>query len=150
MQTNAQIVASLKQSLADIRSFAISLFIKEMLERKNPKTGIAKYRIKNKTTGVDVTTVDAFIAAITDAEVEVKYPFGSIAHQTDRITGFNVIVNNLEARFTIKSEDDFINGEFIGAFVEDNAPVRFQFHMAYLNDGDTDLPLKVINVRLVR
>ena len=149
MQTKAQVVAALKANLADPRCMAICLFIEEMLERKNAKASIPRWRVKNKLTNTDITSVGDVIAAIIADHVTLKYPFGTIVHQTDRVTGYNVRATNIEVTFMERAEDDFINGEFLGGNSAVGSVFNFQFHMAYLNDADSDMPVKVVSIRLV-
>lgn len=149
MLTPAQIVTNVKDNLADSRMLGIWLFIDTILKRPNAEDKITQYRVTNKVTGAKVETMAQFIAAMSGDHCTISYPFFGVQLQTDRVTGYNVVLNNLEVRFNPLAKDDAVFDEMYGFHTNSATPRLFQFHMAYLNDGDTVRPVKICNVRLI-
>lgn len=151
MQTLAQVVDNIKLNMADPRMQGICLFVQAFLERKNIDVGgpIPQYRVLDQATGSTVTTVNAFIAALRGDAVTVSYPFGSARFETDRVVGYTVRIDNLRVKFNEHSVDDAVFDEIYGFHHNPDAVYKFQMHMAYMNDGDPDIPVKISNIRLV-
>lgn len=144
MFTQAQLVTTIKSALGDNRMHGICLFIQDLLERKNPEVGVPKYRIKNKIGGADIKTVAEFIAAIDASYIEQSYPYQGERFSGDRVTGFNLMPMNLQVLFdNVSQEDNFYSpgGDFKYVLC---------FYVAYMNDGDSTVPMKVSGVRLLK
>lgn len=143
MQTPAQITTLLKANLNDVRMHSTCLFLKDLIERKNPEPGVNRYRIKNIATSTFIESVDAFIAAIDSSFIMQSYPYAGERLSGDRVTGFEITPMNLVVEFHKDSgEDDrYHSGPVYLGLVT--------FYMAYMNDMDNTVPLKISSVRLV-
>lgn len=145
MITYARVQQLLQLNLRDERVTSAVLFIQTLIERKNYGGGIERYRIKNKTTGNWVTSVEEFIDQIDANHIKMAYPYEGEKLQGDRITGFLVDLTNFEVQWTYESPAD---RPFLTFF--DVACQRyFQFYLTYLNDGDEVIPLKISYTKLV-
>ena len=147
MQTKTQVLNNVLANLADERTHSASLFLEKLISRDVYGSGIERYRIKNLTTGTYITTVPEAVSALTVAGITVTYPFASAQLLADRITGYNVRVDNLEVTLLPYSDEDELFTELFGST---STTYRLQFHMSYLNDNDPALQVKLCNVRLVR
>lgn len=150
MQTAAQVVDNIKLNLSDLRMQGVCLFIQAFIERKVDVGGpIARYRIFDEASGVFVTSVDEFITSLRGDSVVMSYPFGSARFDTDRVVGYNVRIENLHVRFDANSTEDAAFDEIYGFHHRPDATYKFQFYMAYMNDGDTNMEVKISSIRLV-
>ena len=145
MITNARIKQLLELNLRDERMTASALFIHTLIERKVHGGGIERYRIKNKTTGQWVTSVEQFIAEIDETQIKLAYPFEGEKLQGDRVTGFLVDLSNFEVQwhYEAKSDRPFLT------FFDVGTQRYFQFYLIYMNDGDEIIPLKISYTKLV-
>lgn len=149
MQTNAQVASNIKNNLADERMQGICLFIDSFIKRNKPEIGIPVYRIKNKTTGNFITSIAEFIAAVSGDALKQEYPFQGERASGDRVTGYNVTLTNLELTFNIHSKEDEFFTNHYNYFADYDRPYQFSLYMAYVNDADTALPVKISSIRLV-
>lgn len=148
MQTRAQVTTNLKDNLADERMHGICLFIDSLIKRNNPEIGVPVYRVKNKVTGNPITSVADFIAAISPDHLAQSYPFQGDRNSTERVTGYIVIPTNMIVEFNINSKEDLFYCDQYNFFADFGRLYNFSFHMAYLNDADPSLAVKVTSVRL--
>lgn len=149
MQTASQVVDNIKLNMADPRMQGICLFVQEVLERKNFISPIKRYRVVDQASGNSITSVTEFIAALRGDAVTMSYPFKGARFDTDRITGYNVRVENLHVVFDPYAEDDAMFDELYGFSHRAGTVFKFQLYMAYLNDADPDMEVKICNIRLV-
>lgn len=149
MQSATQITDNLRANLQDPRTHGICLFIERLVKRQKPEIGLPVYRIIDRTTGLEVKTVDEFIAALDPATLDQSYPYGGERLSGDRVTGYELVVENLEVRFNIYSDEDLQFSDHSNFFGDFGSIYRFCFYMAYMNDMDTDLQVKISSVRLI-
>ena len=149
MQTKAQIAANVKANLADPRMHGICLFIDALIKRNKPEIGLPVYRITNKVTGTPITSVADFIAAVSADHLTHSYPFQGERNNSDRVTGYSVVLTNMTVEFDVNSKEDLFFTDQYNYFADFGRLYNFSFHMAYLNDADTELPVKTASVRLV-
>lgn len=150
MLTKADVVANLKLNLDDPRMHGICLFIDKLIRRENPEPTITAYRVMNKDTNTLVNSFSEFVSGINAAGISMSYPFGVVQLTTDRVTGYNVVVDNLHLNFNPRAKDDEVFDEMFGFHSNPTRPYKFSFHMAYLNDADAALEVKICNVRLIQ
>lgn len=148
MLTNTQIVAIINTNFADLRMMASSLYVNKLLKRTTYGGGIPQYRMTNKTTGQPITSEAEFLTAIAAEDFTVNFPFDFDQRNTDRVTGFYVTVKNIEVRFTEHAEEDDVYSQYVDFARFPNHVYGIQFYFGYMNDGDADVPLKLIFQRL--
>lgn len=134
----------LDKNFADMRSTAILLFVRDLLERRKHGGGIEQYRLTNKLTNTKITTVDEFIAAIDVDSLKMSYYRFADKMSGDRTHPFAVTVENIEVEFLKFSEEDAAYTSTYGVTAS-----RVRFLINYLSDADPDLPLKVFEIKLV-
>ncbi|WP_396190524.1 hypothetical protein [Flavobacterium sp.] len=149
--TSAELATMLKANLADNRMYSIQLFVQDLIARTRHPDGIDQYRITNLTTGLKITSLAEFIAAIDSATISARFPYtNSEGMQSDRVTGFNVVPTNLEVELSPYAASDTFYSQFHDFSDPSKNKFAFMFHAGYMNDGDTVLPLKTFYVRLYR
>lgn len=149
MQTKAQIANNIKNNLADERVHGICLFIDAFIKRNKPEIGLPVYRITNKVTNTPIKSVAEFIAAISPDHLTQSYPFQGERNTSDRITGYSVVLTNMVVEFNINSKEDLLFSDQHNCFANYDRFYNFSFHMAYLNDADDVMPVKISSTRLV-
>lgn len=142
--TNTQLKSVLDANFADMRSTAILLFVRDLLERKQHGGGIAQYRVTNNLTNTKITTVDEFIAAIDTASLKMNYYRSAEKMGGDRIHPFTAVVDNLDVEINDFSDEDSVYSTSYG---KGNKKVMFLIN--YLSDADGALPLKIFEIKLV-
>ena len=150
MQTIEQIKTGLVANLNDPRMHGICLFINDLVTRKRPEVTVPTYRVMNTTTSSLITNVDGFIAAIAANTLVQSYPYQGGKLSNDRVTGYTLRPSNLQVKFSIHSKEDELFADGQNYFADYDATYNVQFMMAYMNDGDTGVPVKISSVRLVR
>lgn len=144
MLTTTELKTIITQNFDDIRITSIVLFIDRLLERGFHGGGINQYRIKNLTTDTYITNLTEFLTAIDPNQIDMDYFYFSDKMTGDRTHPIAVILKNFEVEISnLASEDD----TYIRMFGSKSK--RIMFLMNYLSDGDTVLPLKIIEIRLI-
>ena len=145
MITKARVKELLQINLRDERMSAIAFFINNLIQRKTHGSGIEQYRIKNTLTGQWVTSLEDFIAQIDAENLFLSYPYEGERLQSDRVTGFLATIDHYQVLWdnNAKSDKDF------ASFFDLSSQRFFQFFLVYMNDGDTEVPLKASYIKLV-
>lgn len=146
--THEDIATLVKTNLADVRMYAIQLFIENLLERRNYPDGVPRYRLTDLNTGQPIVDIAGFINAVTGSSIKTSYPYNGDGLQTDRITGFFVTLTNIEVQFLQYSESDLFFSQYYDFTNDNRNKYHISFYMGYVNDSDTQLPLKTQYVRL--
>ena len=149
MLTKAQVATIIKNNLQDIRLFATHLYINNVIERPTYGNGIERYRIKDTVTDTFVTDYTGFVNSVNGDNIRVEYPYNGERLSGDRCTGFLVTTTNLKAVFTNKARSDDYFSNFLNYSEGGSKGHNFQFYVAYMNDGDEVLPLKISWVKIV-
>lgn len=149
MWTPTQIAQNLKDNLDDPRMLSAALFIQDLLERKAPEVNIPQWRITNAATQTPIKSVAEFITSVDSTKLQVSYPYQGERFSGDRVTGYELIPTNIELRFHLYSEEDKQFALKYSFFSECDVVYQFCFYMAYMNDSDTALPLKISSLRIV-
>lgn len=146
MITKERTKEMLQTNLRDERMTSSALFINTLIERDQHGSGIERYRIKNTTSGEWVTSIEQFVDEIDAGSIRLEYPYEGERLQSDRVTGFLVCLDNfkVEWSFAAKSDKPF------ASFFDMTSQVKFMFFICYMNDGDTDVPLKISSTKLVK
>lgn len=146
--TPANLVTILRANLTDDRMYGVQLFIERLLKRTRHGDGIAQYRIVDTTNASDITSLADFSNAIAEANVVPAFPWNGEGMSSDRVVGFDVLLKNLEVNFhPLSAEDEVFSRQYDFGQMQ---KYQFMLHVAYMNDGDEVLPLKVYWIRLVR
>lgn len=143
MITNAQIKAIILQNLDDIRISSISLFLLKLISRKQFGGGINQYRLKNLNTGNYITSIEEFKVALDALMLTPDYNYNIRPNVGELIHPFTVTIDNVAIELDKNSYEDEVYLSLFSADVQ-----KLVFHLNYMNDGDTILPLKIIEVRL--
>ena len=144
MLTNAQMKDVVAQNLADIRIFAIQAFLTRLIARKTHGSGIAQYRIHDKVTDTDVTSLDDFIAKLDATSLVADYFYYSDGMTGDRTHPIAVNLSNFEVTLDKNSAEDSIYFSMFGGEAK-----NILLLLNYLSDDDTDLPLKAFEIRII-
>lgn len=145
---NAEIVSTIQANLSDKRMYGIQLFIERLLTRTHYGNGIEQYRVRNKTTNALITNLAGLSAAIAADKITASFPYNGEGMSSDRVVGFDVTLSNLQVEFSPHADDDAFFSQYYS--FDKGQKYGFMFHIAYMNDGDETVPLKVYYVRLVR
>ena len=144
MLTKADFKDMIAQNLADPRIFAIQAFLARLIERKKFGDGIAQYRIKDKITNTDITSLEDFIAKLDADSLVPDYFYYSDKMQGDRTHPTAVNISNFIISLDEHSDEDAL---YFSMFGRDEKNILFL--MNYLSDGDSVLPLKIYELRLI-
>lgn len=144
MLTNASIKTIIQNNLNDDRIFSIQSFITRLIERKTFGDGIEQYRIKNINTDTYITTLADFISNIDVTKLNAQYYYNSEKMGGDRVHPFMAYIGNYEVELNKHSEEDSI---YFSMFGGNN---KIMFLLTYISDGDTVLPIKIIEIKLVK
>ena len=150
MQTIEQIRTGLVANLGDLRMHSICLYITDLIQRAKPEVTVPTYRITNVTSGITIQSIDQFKAAIVAATLKQSYPYQGEKLSNDRVVGYNLVPTNLQVRFNIHSEEDLLFAQHQNYFSDFGSVYNFSFLMAYMNDGDSVIPVKISSVRLIK
>ena len=145
MITVERVKELLDLNLRDERMAASALFISQLVARKRFGSGIEQYRIKNIVTDTWITSLEEFITQIDPAQLYLSYPYQGEKLQGDRVTGFMVTLDNLKVVWDSNARSDF---PFTGIY-DFKSQNTFQFYLAYMNDGDLEVPLKISFLKLI-
>lgn len=144
MLTNADVKDIIAQNLTDVRIFAIQSFLTRLIERKKHGSGILQYRIKDKVTNQFVTSLDDFIAKLDINSLVPDYFYYSEKMGGDRTHPIAINLSNFTVVLDSHSPEDAIYFDMFGR--EDK---NILLLLNYLSDGDTVLPLKIYEIRLI-
>lgn len=143
MMTNLEIKNIISNNLTDNRMFSIQLFINNLIARTKFGNGINQYRIKNTTTNTYITNLSEFITNIDETKLRYNYYFSNEVTESDKVHPFIVSINNYIVELDKDIEEDMVYTNMFG----NNS--RIAFLMSYVSDGDSVLPIKLINVKLI-
>ena len=149
MWTPTQIAQNLKANLDDPRMLSAALLIQDLLERQAPEVGVPQWRMTNTATQMPIKSVAEFIAAVDATQLQSSYPYQGERFNGDRVSGYELTPLNIALRFHLNSEEDKQFALKYSFFSECDVVYRFCFYMAYMNDSDAALPLKISSVRIV-
>jgi hypothetical protein len=149
MQTIQQVTAGLLTNLSDPRMHSICLYINDLITRQAPEVTVSTHRVWNTTTNVAVQNFEQFRSAIVAQSMLQAHPYQGEKISNDRVMGYTLVPTNLEVRFNIHSEEDLRFSQHQNYFADFNSTYRFSFLMAYMNDADQAVPLKISSVRLI-
>lgn len=151
MMTPAEVKAQIVANLQSPYLFAIQMTLTKLMARvhfggdnPDPTQNLQQYRISYLgTDGVTVNyvkTIDDLIAGLDETKFDFQLYLAKkdpsyITPITVRLTNFTLDVNTL-------AEDDRALGDLFGIGLKD-----IQFVMTYLADLDTNLPLKIVDVK---
>lgn len=142
MITAAILKDAIVANFADPRIASIQLFINQLISRKDHGNGIDQYRLTNKTTNAPITSIDDFLAAIDVTNINFGYYFYSDAITGDRVHPTYITLENISVSLNVHSYEDNV-------FRMQGAGEKILFLINYIADGDTVLPLKIYEVKLV-
>ena len=145
MITPARVKELLTLNLRDERVTSAALFIQNLIARDRYGSGIEQYRIKNLLTGKWVTSLEQFILQLDESKIRLEYPYEGERLQTDRVTGFVIRLDQYEVQWGVRTFSD----QRFSNFFDFETQRHFQFMMAYMNDADEALPLKISFVKLI-
>ncbi len=132
-------------NLADDKIVGVQYYLTELLERRKHGDGIPQYRIKNTLTDTYVQTLVDIGSSIDAASMSVFcHPMESKLSTNQMVMPVIVYVNNLTVELIRISDSDVYFGSASGTGIK-----KLAFTVGYTGDGDADLPLKIINVKLV-
>lgn len=149
MQTIEQVTDNLKANLDDPRMHAMCLFIDSLIKRPSEDDQFSVFRIYNVAASFEIETIEDFIENINHNFVIQSYPFSGERLGGDRVTGYNLTLSNLEVRFDHNSADDVEYSKQSNFFGDYGCVYLFSFYMAYMNDNDIVLPLKISSIKLI-
>lgn len=144
MLTNAELKDIIEQNLGDLRIYAIQAFLTRLIERKTFSADIKQYRIKDKVTNTYVTDLADFIAKLDATSLVPDYFYYSDKMQGDRCHPIAINLSNLTVEFDKHSEEDALYFSMYGS-----GDKNILLLLNYLSDGDTILPLKCYEIRLI-
>lgn len=151
--TKTQLVQLLKDNLADSRIYPIRLFLEDLVERKVILDGVEKYRMYTLTpslvpgeepTRTYITSIEGFLASITEEGITPGYPYFTYKPHSNMTTPLSVDVTNIHVEISHYTEEDNKYVQMWGSKITKHV----NFILAYTNDNDTTLPLKIVNVIL--
>ena len=145
MITPARLKELLTLNLRDERMTSAALFIQNLIARDRYGSGIEQYRIKNLLTGEWVTSLEQFILQLDESKIRLEYPYEGERLQTGRVTGFVIRLDQYEVQWGVRTFSD----QRFSNFFDFETQRHFQFMMAYMNDGDEALPVKISFVKLI-
>ena len=139
--TDAQIKTLVADNLASDKLYGTQLYLTNLIERKSFDAAIPRYRLRYN--DADITSLSALIDAI--AASAVKITASSAYYSAAALCGIPVVVSFPQITATLDSRF-----ESDAALAMQNGAGTFTlcFVMNYVNDGDSDLPLKILNVVL--
>ena len=146
MMTNSEIKDIIGSNLVDKRIYSIQAFITRLIERKVHGDGIAQYRIKDTKTDTFVSSLDDFIAKLDANSLHPDYFYYSDKMEGDRTHPMAVNLANFEVQLNEHSDEDNIYTQMFGG---KGGIKNILLLINYLSDGDLDLPLKIIEIRLL-
>lgn len=142
MLTNAALVTLLNTNLNDDRMLSIQMYFTRLIDRKVFGSGINQYRIKNTVTGLYITSLADFIAAIDPLYIKPDYYY--YATQTtigDTIHPAIVILTNMVVELIAYSDEDDIYTTNVGY-----GDKTIGLILSYMNESE---PLKITDVKLL-
>lgn len=140
--TSQQVKDILVQNFADIRITSITLFLEKLIERKSFSEGIEQYRITDSVTNSKVTSLTDFIAKLDPGTLNTDYFYDIAVQGNGHVHPLAVVPTNFKVELTEHSEEDVLFTRRYGKVS------RICFIVNYLSDGDTELPMKILDVRL--
>jgi hypothetical protein len=144
MLTPADFKAIISANFDDNRIFAIQSFVSNLIERKRFSDGINQFRIKDTNDGTFVTSLANFVSKIDDTKLSVGYHLFTDVMLGDRVHPMVASIGNLEVELNKHSAEDEIYFTMFGENVK-----KIMFIISYISDGDTVLPLKIIEIKLI-
>ena len=144
MMTNSQVKDVIVQNLGDDRIFSIQAFIARLVERKVYGDGIERYRIKDKVTNTEVTSLDDFIAKLDINSLRPDYFYYADKMGGDRVHPTVINLSNFVVTLDEHSQEDNIYFTMFG-----KGDKNILLLMNYLSDADAVLPMKVFEIRLI-
>ncbi len=146
MMTNSQVKDIIVQNLGDDRIFSIQAFLTRLIDRQVHGDGIEQYRIKDKVSGNWVKDLNDFIAKIDADSLHPDYFYYSDKMVGDRTHPMAVNLANFEVQLNEHSNEDSIYTQMFGG---KGGIKNILLLINYLSDVDPDLPLKIIEIRLL-
>lgn len=144
MLSNADFKDIIAQNLTDPRIFSIQSFLTRLIERKTHGDGILQYRIKDKITNTFVTSLDDLITKLDAGSLACDYFYYSDKMAGDRTHPTAVNLSNFVVSLDEHSPEDAV---YFGMFGREDKNVLLLLN--YLSDGDSVLPLKIFEIRLI-
>lgn len=145
MLTNAEMRDIVVQNLYDIRIFSIQAFLTRLIKRKIHGNGIEEYRIYDKVTNTNVTSLNDFITKISAKSLHADYFYYSGSMSGDCIHPFAICLSNFTITIDRNSDEDSIYFNMFGSEIK-----NILLLLNYLSDGDTIIPLKIYEIRLIK
>ena len=144
MLTPADFKTIITSNLNDDRIFAIQAFLTRLIARTQFGDGINQHRLKDTVTGNYVTSLADFITKLdaTNIKPDFYYYAGDMAG--DRNHPIAVTLSNFEIELNEHSNEDNI---YLAHYGKEARHIMLLIN--YLADGDTILPLKIYDVRLI-
>lgn len=142
--TNADVKDIISQNLTDPRIFSIQCFLARLIERKTHGDGILQYRIKDKVSNTYVSSLADFIAKLDTNSLVPDYFYYSEKMSGDRTHPTAVNLSNFVVTLDEHSQEDAI---YFGMFGREDKNILLLLN--YLSDGDSVLPLKIFEIRLI-
>lgn len=146
MMTNSEIKDIIASNMADKRIYAIQAFLTRLIERKVYGDGIEQYRIKDTKSNSFVTSLSDFVTKLDADSLHPDYFYYSDKMEGDRTHPIAVNLANFEVQLNEHSDEDGIYTQVYGG---KGSVKNILLLINYLSDGDLDLPLKIIEIRLI-
>lgn len=136
MSIKTDLIGDLKKSLKDSRCARGILYLEEILERKF-EDGDIEYRMLDRDYN-EVKTVDDVIGLISEEDVRFTLPVTRVRRYTNDATSVRLVLTNLFVNIKrIKEDEVLARTHFFGLY-------HPTFTLAYQNDNDSDLKMKLI------
>lgn len=144
MLSNTQIKDVIIQNLGDSRIFAIQAFLTRLIKRNKYDSNIKQYRIYDKVSNTYVVSLNDFISKIDAASLIADYFYYADGLTGDRTHPIAINLSNFTITLDKNSEEDSI---YFNMFGSESKNILLLLN--YLADGDTILPLKIFEIRLI-
>lgn len=154
--THADLVGYLTSNLSDPRLIGVRLFLSELLARKAFGGGIEENRLytinseaedesSDRTYITDMAGLVEVLNQSVEGDITATFPHGSYRPITTNTIPCIVTLNSVivELHHAAAEDEKYIHA-WGGAMVEKS----LIFTLAYLNDSDETLPLKITNISL--
>lgn len=142
MLTPSALKTLINSNLADDRLFGIQVLLSDLIARDIHDAVTPQYRIQK--TGSDITTLADLMTAISGSTPEISVANGY--SNVSNLSTLPVTVLFPEIKVTLNTIHQADNRLTL---LHGKGVFALGFVMNYINDGDTALPLKILNVVLV-
>lgn len=142
--TLPQIKTLVANNLADDKLYSIQVLLTEFIERSVHPDPVPRYRIKlDGPTPVEVISLDDLILKMDSSIIKTSVPFGITSISQAKM--LTTLVTYEDIHVTL---DPIYESDKVLCMKYSEGKFKLGFILAYMEDGDPVLPLKIININL--